>query len=100
MFLSRNISQRQGRRQLPVRFGGRDCGFLTLERLWRSGSCLKKSGSSPMKEAGLVCLGADGRGRMTIAPPQTKFESRADGMDEAVGEFLVESNEGLDRFDQ
>ena len=37
---------------------------------------------------------------MTIAPPQTKLESRADGMDEAVGEFLAESNEGLDRFDQ
>ena len=37
---------------------------------------------------------------MTIAPPQTKFESRADGMDEAVGEFLAESHEGLDRFDQ
>jgi two-component system chemotaxis sensor kinase CheA len=36
---------------------------------------------------------------MTTAPPLTKIDSRADGMDEAVREFLIESNEGLDRFD-
>jgi hypothetical protein len=48
MFLEEHL-QRQAQRQLPVTFGARDCGFLTLERLGRRGSCLKKSGSSPMK---------------------------------------------------
>ena len=34
-----------------------------------------------------------------IAPPPSQLECRTEVLDEAVREFLVESNEGLDRFD-